>query len=89
MHPFSGGYFVHFAGNCIMIIYKKDIMSELKDKGYTSYRLRHEKIMSEKNMTNIRNKKVTMAVLNQICQLLDCQPGEILEYLPDDKSADQ
>ena len=89
MHPFSGGYFVHFAGNYIMIIYKKDIMSELKDKGYTSYRLRHEKIMSEKNMTNIRNKKVTMAVLNQICQLLDCQPGEILEYLPDDKSADQ
>ena len=79
---------MHFAGNYIMIIYKKDIMSELKDKGYTSYRLRHEKIMSEKNMTNIRNKKVTMAVLNQICQLLDCQPGEILEYLPDDKSAD-
>lgn len=72
-----------------MIIYKKDIMSELKDKGYTSYRLRHEKIMSEKNMTNIRNKKVTMAVLNQLCQLLGCQPGEILEYLPDDKSADQ
>lgn len=71
-----------------MIIYKKDIMSELKDKGYTSYRLRHEKIMSEKNMTNIRNKKVTMAVLNQLCQLLDCQPGEILEYLPDEKSAD-
>ena len=72
-----------------MIIYKKDIMSELKDKGYTSYRLRHEKIISEKNMTNIRNKKVTMAVLNQLCQLLDCQPGEILEYLPDEKSADQ
>ena len=71
-----------------MIKYKSGIMSELKDKGYTSYRLRHEKIMSEKNMTNIRNKKVTMAVLNQICQLLDCQPGEILEYLPDDKSAD-
>ena len=72
-----------------MIIYKKDIMSELKDKGYTSYRLRHEKIISEKNMTNIRNKKVTMAVLNQLCQLLECQPGEILEYLPDEKSADQ
>lgn len=80
---------MHFAGNCIMIIYKKDIMSELKDKGYTSYRLRHEKIMSEKNMTNIRNKKVTMAVLNQLCQLLNCQPGEILEYLPDEKPADQ
>ena len=71
-----------------MIVYKKDIMSELKNKGYTSYRLRHEKIMSEKNMTNIRSKKVTMAVLNQICQLLDCQPGDILEYLPDEEGKD-
>ena len=79
---------MHHAGCCVMIVYKKDIMSELKNKGYTSYRLRHEKIMSEKNMTNIRSKKVTMAVLNQICQLLDCQPGDILEYLPDEEGKD-
>lgn len=60
-------------------------MNELKLKGYSSYRLRSEKILSEKVMTDIRNNKVTMATLNKICYLLECQPGDILQYLPDDK----
>ena len=59
-------------------------MNELKLKGYSSYRLRSEKILSEKVMTDIRNNKVTMATLNKICYLLECQPGDILQYLPDD-----
>ena len=66
-----------------MIRYNKDIMSELKKNGYSSYRIRNEKILSQKVLTEIRAKKVTMSTLNKICQLLDCQPGEILEYLPD------
>ena len=60
-------------------------MSKLKSKGYSSYRLRHEKILSEKTMTDIRNNKVTMATLNKVCGLLECQPGDILEYIPDSK----
>ena len=60
-------------------------MNELKVRGYSSYRLRNEKILSEKVMTDIRNNKVTMATLNKLCSLLDCQPGDILEYIPDDK----
>lgn len=68
-----------------MIIYNKNIMNELKSKGYSSYRLRSEKILSEKVMTDIRNNKVTMATLNRVCHLLDCQPGDILQYVPDDK----
>lgn len=59
-------------------------MNELKSKGYSSYRLRSEKILSEKVMTDIRNNKVTMATLNRICYLLECQPGDILQYIPDD-----
>ena len=59
-------------------------MNELKSKGYSSYRLRSEKILSEKVMTDIRNNKVTMATLNRICYLLECQPSDILQYIPDD-----
>ena len=59
-------------------------MNELKLKGYSSYRLRSEKILSEKVMTDIRNNKVTMATLTKICYLLECQPGDILQYIPDD-----
>ncbi|HWT42628.1 MAG TPA: helix-turn-helix transcriptional regulator [Sphingopyxis sp.] len=29
-------------------------------------------------------KGVRFATLNAICQMLDCQPGDILEYRPDD-----
>lgn len=29
-------------------------------------------------------KGVRFATLNAICQVLDCQPGDILEYRPDD-----
>lgn len=71
--------------NCRMIKYNKDIMSELKHVGYTSYRLRNEKLLSEKVMTEIRQRKVTMATLNKLCQLLNCQPGDILEYIPDEE----
>lgn len=67
-----------------MIRYNKDIMSELKKIGLSSYRIRNEKLLSEKVMTEIRQKKVTMSTLNKLCQLLNCQPGDILEYLPDD-----
>lgn len=66
-----------------MIKYKIDIMAALKEKGYTSYKLRKNHILSEKVMTDIRKSKVTMCTLNQVCRLLNCQPGEILEYLPD------
>lgn len=76
------------AVNCILIKYNKDIMSELKRFGYTSYRLRNDKIMSEKVMTEIRKRKVTMSTLNKLCQLLDCQPGDILEYVPDENNID-
>lgn len=66
-----------------MIKYKIDIMAALKEKGYSSYKLRKNRILSEKVMTDIRKSKVTMCTLNQVCKLLNCQPGEILEYLPD------
>ena len=66
-----------------MIRYNKDIMSELKKIGLSSYRIRNEKLLSEKVMTEIRQKKVTMSTLNKLCQLLNCQPGDILEYIPD------
>lgn len=69
-----------------MIKYKGNILEKLKACGYSSYRIRIDKIMSQKQLTDIRNNKVTMSTLNLLCQLLDCQPGDILEYLPDEKN---
>ena len=65
------------------IVYKIDIVKALKDAGWSSYRIRKEKIIGEQQMTQIRKGEiVSTACLDKICKLLDCQPGDILEYVP-------
>lgn len=67
-----------------MISYKIDIMERLKDKGYSSYKLRQQKIFGEATMTKFRNKEhINFDNLNILCRLLECQPGDIIEYTPD------
>jgi len=73
-----------------MIKYKINIMDSLKNKGYTSYKLRKDKIFGEATMTKFRNKEyINFDNLNILCRLLDCQPGEIIEYAPDDTPQEQ
>ncbi|MCR5442013.1 MAG: helix-turn-helix transcriptional regulator [Lachnospiraceae bacterium] len=39
------------------------------------------------NMSNLKTGKmkgIRFETLNSICKVLDCQPGEILEYTPDE-----
>lgn len=66
------------------IKYKIDVIEALKEKGYTSYRIRQEKIIGERQVQQIRNGEVvSTACLSKLCELLNCQPGDILEYVPD------
>lgn len=70
-----------------MIRYKIDVIEELKKKGYTTTRIRNERILSEATLTNIRrNKPITTATLDIICSILKKQPGQIIEYIPDNKT---
>lgn len=39
-------------------------------------------------LKNGRAKAVKLETLNKICQILDCQPGDILEYVPDEEAAE-
>jgi len=44
--------------------------------------------ISNVNLSNIKTGKVSairFSTLNAICRILDCQPGDILEYEPDDE----
>ena len=39
------------------------------------------------NLSKIKTGKISavrFSTLNAICQALDCQPGDILEYIPDE-----
>lgn len=68
------------------IRYKGDILGKLKEKGYSTTRLRNEGILGEATMQTIRtNGVIPYRAINRICKLLDCQPGDILEYEPDEE----
>lgn len=64
--------------------YKIDVMEALKNSGYTSYKMRKDKIIGERQLQQIRNGEiVSNAMLNKLCELLNCQPGDIIEYVND------
>lgn len=67
------------------IRYKVDVLALLKNAGYNQTRIRSEKILGQSYMSQLRKGElVSWAALNKICALLDCQPGDILEYIPDE-----
>lgn len=64
--------------------YKFNILAALKEKGYSSTRLRNERLLSESTMQKFRTgEMVSTDNIGRLCELLDCQPGDILEYIPD------
>ena len=66
-----------------MLKYKIDIIEALKMKGYTSYKIRKEKLIGESQLQKIRSGEIALSkeTLNTLCMLLDCQPGDLLEYV--------
>ncbi|MEE0929472.1 MAG: helix-turn-helix transcriptional regulator [Acutalibacteraceae bacterium] len=64
------------------LTYKIDILSALKEKGYNTSTLRKEKLLAEGVIQSLREKKpISWVNISKICQLLECQPGDILEYV--------
>ena len=64
------------------LVYKIDVLQALKDKGYTTYKLRHDKLLSESTLQKLRNRKgVAWENIETLCELLDCQPADLIEYV--------
>lgn len=63
------------------IVYRMDILAALKERGYSTYRIRKDKIFSESTLQAFRSgTMVSYDTLEKLCELLGCQPGDILEY---------
>ena len=63
------------------ITYKVDILAALKEAGYSTARIRKDKLIGEATVQQLRHGKlVSWATIETICRLLNCQPGDILEY---------
>ncbi len=66
--------------------YKIDVLSELKAAGYNTNRIRKEKIMGEAMLQKLRQEElVSWATVEKLCELLNCQVGDIIEYVKEDK----
>ena len=67
------------------IRYKVNILAALKNAGYSSYRLRKDRIFGESTIQQFRDGEVSLACLDKLCALLGCQPGDLLEHVPEDQ----
>lgn len=66
--------------------YKIDVLKELSVRGYTSTKMRKDKIISEGTIQRIREGKgITTDTLNTICLILKCQPSDVIEVIPTDE----
>lgn len=64
------------------IKYKIDILAALKGKGYSQNRIRNEKLIGQSYLTQLRHGElVSWKTIEIICSLLNCQPGDIIEYI--------
>jgi len=63
-----------------MIIYI-DIMQRLKENGWTTYRIRKERKIGDATVQRIKNNQsISTDTINTICELCNCQPGDIMIY---------
>lgn len=64
--------------------YKVNVLTELKNKGYNTNRIRTEALLSQSTLQKLREGKgVSWDNIETLCRLIECQPGELIEYLPD------
>lgn len=70
------------------IRYKVDVLAALSAAGFSSYKLRKEKLMGESTRTKIRAGGLpSWHEMNTICNLLHCQPGDLIEHVPEEEGA--
>ena len=64
--------------------YKIDIMDALKNKGYSSTKIREEKLIGQSYLQQIRHGDiVSWKTIDTLCSLLDCQVGDLVEHIKD------
>lgn len=63
-------------------VYCIDVIDELKKRGYNTYRIRKERLLSESTMTKLRREEpLSWENLERLCELLECNIGDIIEYV--------
>ena len=66
------------------ISYKK-LFALLDEKGWTTYKIRKEKLIGQGTLTALKNGTggLDSKTIARLCKVLNCQPGDLMEYVPD------
>lgn len=56
-----------------------------EEKGITTYFLRKNRVIGQETLRKLQKKdgNIDTRTIEKLCDLLDCQPGDIMEYVPD------
>lgn len=66
------------------VIVYKDVLGKLASAGWTTYRLKKTKVISDGTVARLRHgKSVSTDTIGKICELCGCQPGDIISYIPE------
>ena len=72
------------------IVINLDVMMAKRKMGLTE--ISKEVDVTMANLSILKNNKakaIRFTTLEAICRALDCQPGDILEYVPDEDAASE
>ena len=65
--------------------YKIDVLAALKEKGYNTNTIRTEGLLSQSTLQKFRRQQgVSWENIETLCRLLECQPGDLIEYVDED-----
>lgn len=64
-----------------MIVYTK-LWRTMKERHVTQYQLINKYHISAGQLSRLRkNQNISSHTINMLCEILDCQPGDIMEYI--------
>lgn len=69
-----------------MAISYEKLFERMKEKNIKKVDLRTTYGLNPKTVDSLtKNKSVTVDTIMNLCKILECQPGDILEYIPDEE----
>ena len=70
--------------------WKVDVLTLLKEKGWNTNRIRKENKLAESTLQKLRRGEgLNWDNIDKLCHLLDCQPGDLIEFIPDSNLQEQ
>lgn len=72
-----------------MAISYQKLLNLFEEKGITSYVIKRDKVIGQASWKKIHEGgHIDTRTIENLCSYLNCQPGDILEYIPDNQESE-